>query len=112
MVVYFEAVSTSMLYINLNDSITDVNLFGHSAASAAKSEGKGVKGSGAMTELSVRWNAISLEERMAYETLNFTEVPNKNGLRAHSESILHAEKRVDKWMDTWQKKVTMTNFLC
>ena len=68
-----------------------------------------MKGSGAMSDLSLKWNALSPEEKLAYAPENFVDDedthPNGSGLRANSESLKLAEKRVDNWMDEWQKKV-------
>ena len=73
-----------------------------------RGKGKGVGGSTAMSELSAMWKAMTPEEQAAYDTENLVagnEDQDVAGLRANSESLRQAEKRVEKWMNTWQKKV-------
>ncbi|WAQ85419.1 hypothetical protein PtA15_6A47 [Puccinia triticina] len=72
-----------------------------------RGKGKGVGGSTAMSELSAMWKAMTPEEQAAYDTENLVagnEDQDVAGLRANSESLRQAEKRVEKWMNTWQKK--------
>ncbi|KAA1070126.1 hypothetical protein PGTUg99_008386 [Puccinia graminis f. sp. tritici] len=81
------------------------NNFQTKHGSLFKGKGKGVRGSGAMSELSVMWAAMTPEERAAYATENLSPTEQDTArLRVNSESLRLAEKRVEKWMNTWQKK--------
>ncbi|EFP75573.1 uncharacterized protein PGTG_00904 [Puccinia graminis f. sp. tritici CRL 75-36-700-3] len=81
------------------------NNFQTKHSSLFKGKGKGVRGSGAMSELSVMWTAMTPEERAAYATENLSPTEkDPTRLRVNSESLRLAEKRVEKWMNTWQKK--------
>jgi hypothetical protein len=75
-----------------------------------------------MSQLKVMWDAMSPDEQLSYKKTNLPAVEEEEGetegnlvdepahlvaLRAHSTSLRIAESRVNKWMEDWQKKVSV-----